>query len=454
MIPSVPKEKYETEAPSGAPLMQPSTARRIFIFTLGFMVLTQALLLLKIGNGLSPFDTFDEADAVRSGEAYAKEGFTSHHGMPRILYGSRFPKDGAVWDHVDTDGFVKPIYRQSFPEGMSNPNEWVYTHYPPGPDLWSGVLARCFGLDQLWRWRLAPISFAFIAVIIFYRTLSRSFGVDRGALITAACAILPLANTYMPGLHFEGYSYTFLLLQLSAMIKILWGKSRFWHWLILFLLGFVQGWFSFDLFFVVCFSFAPLWLMRRAEGNSSSLRLICFGVGLPLAGFGFAHFLHLLQVAAELGGIRQAITELTHTAVDRVGITVGVDQFSYLKSFKQMSYLYIREFLRLYNQFFGPFMVLAIAAGLLVAGFCRTRLALLPFRKQIQWVIFFSWPGPKKLWLTFMSAFFVCALWPIVMPGANVGNFHIYPRDFFFFYFVLVLAVVKSISFSRNKIFS
>jgi len=410
------------------------------------------VLLAKLGNGLSPFDIFDEADAVRSAEAYATEGFTMHHGLARLLYGSRFPTQGAVTDHLDTNGLVKPRYLVRYPEHLKDRNEWVYMHYPPGPALWCGVLARCFGLNHIWMWRLVPISLAFVSVIILFRTLASVFGVDRGALITLACAVLPMANTYMPGLYYESYSYSLQLLQLSLLIKCLWGGGwRWWHLPVLFLLGFVQGCMSFDFFFIVALAVVPLWLMRRAEGALVPGRWLCLGIGLPLMGFGLAHFLHLLQLAGELGGLRPAIVELSSTAVDRAGVTTGVDRFSYLKSFSQMSYLYIREFLRLYNQHFGPFLPLAVAVGVLVSVFRKTQLTLSLPEKQTPFVFSLSWPGPKRLAPALIAAFFVCALWPIVMPGANVGNFHIYPRDFFFFYFMLVLAAMKSIRVGEKR---
>lgn len=96
-------------------------------------------------------------------------------------------------------------------------------------------------------------------------------------------------------------------------------------------------------------------------------------------------------------------------------------------------------------------MFLAVSAGALVALFRNTRLALSPvWGKQTRFVLSVSWPGPKWPGLALVAAFFLCALWPIVMPGANVGNFHIYPRDFFLFYFMLVLTVITSIELNRE----
>jgi hypothetical protein len=114
-----------------------------------------------------------------------------------------------------------------------------------------------------------------------------------------------------------------------------------------------------------------------------------------------------------------------------------------------MSYLYIREFLRLYNPHFGPFLPTAILLAAMAAAFRETRLAVFPNRQLAQISFYLAWPGSGKLWPALLSALIVCLSWPIAMPSANIGNFHIYPRDFFFFYFILVLAVVRSLSVRR-----
>ncbi len=448
--------KQNSDAVQGStqkPLMQATTARRLFAGTLIFMALIQVVLFAKIGNGLSPFDSFDEADAVRSAEAYAKHGFTVYHGLPRTLYGNRFANVGALDGHLDSNGMVRASLRMGYPERMSNPSDWVYMHYPPGPNLLCGVLARWFGMERLWLWRLVPLTLAFISVIIFYRSMASAFGPDRSAWISLACALLPMANTYIPGLHFEGYTYSFQLLALSLLIQWLWlRRVSIWRLAALFFLGFLQGWLSFDVFFVISFAVVPLWLMRRAEGAAPPVRWLWAGIALPLIGFGFAHFLHLLQVVGELGSLRAGIAEFTSTARDRAGIGAGMEHFSYIQSFTRMSYLYVREFLRLYNQHFGPFLPLAIIAGLLLVCFRNSQFVFFPRKPQAGFTFSMRWPGPYGVGLTLLSALIVCLMWPIAMPGANIGNFHIYPRDFFLLYFVLVVATVRSISFSRTPL--
>jgi hypothetical protein len=433
-------------------LFSPRTARRVFICTLLFLVLTQTALLCKFRNGLSRFDGFDEADAVRAADAFNDGGFTRHHGLGQILYGNRFPNSGALIDHFDTNGAIKPEFLVGYPEPLRTQNEWVYMHYPPGPELICGVLEFLFGRERLWLWRLFPISLGLLAIIAFYRALATAFGPDRGSLVCAACAILPMTSTYMPGLHFESYSFVFLLLQLSILVRWFWVDGlRLWHLPALFLLGFFQGWVSFDIFFVLSLSAAPLWLMRRAEGAQSSWRDLFLTVAVPFGGFCAAQLLHLLQLAGELDGLRQALDELTRTALARAGQVAANEHFAYFKVLLRVTFLYIREFLRLYNQHFGPFMALAFGAAVFLLFRRHIRASFSSPEQQSQTFFYLEWLGPKPLWPSVFAAFVVCTLWPMAMPGATIGNFHIYPRDFFLFYFVVVLAIVKSLGLNRAE---
>ena len=187
--------------PDPQPLLSNATARRLVVLVFAGLILSQIGLLALFGNRVSRFDGYDEADAIRSAEAYAKDGLTSHYGLPRILYGEKFPEVGAITDHLELDGTVKAHHRIGFPESLTDRQNWVYTHYPPGPNLFCGLLAKIFGHDRILLWRLAPITLALIAWVIFCRTLVGLFGWDRGALVLVACAWTPMAITFMPAIH-------------------------------------------------------------------------------------------------------------------------------------------------------------------------------------------------------------------------------------------------------------
>jgi hypothetical protein len=457
---------------SPRPLMPKSVARGFIICVFLFLLLVQAGYLVRVGNGLPPpgmGDSHSEADLIRSADAYFKDGLTSHHGLPRILYGygKRFPTNGAVADHLDANGLVPLKFRQGFPPDQANPDDWVYTHYPPGPNLLGGALAHLFGFNHIWLWRLLPISLGFLAMTIFFRTLARAFGADRAGLIVAACIVLPMVVFYLPGLHFQGYAFELLLLQLSLLIRIFWSPDglRSWHGPVFFLLGFMQGWLSFDLFFVVTLLAWPLWLLRRAEGVQPPVRRLLLMMVLPLAGFALAHVLHLLQVAVELGGLRIAIEEFRRTAgerADQPGMVVlpqtlqallgsKTASLGYFGSLALSGYYYLREVLILRGLQFGPFMFLALLAALPVAAFRTTQVAVMTRGKGRRIFCSLSWPGPKGILPVLGAALLVSSLWLLVMPAHVVGNSHITVRQLFVLYFFLVVTVVRSISVSEER---
>jgi hypothetical protein len=268
---------------------------------------------------------------------------------------------------------------------------------------------------------------------------------------------------YMPGLHFQGYSLALLLLQWTVLLRLLWGTGlRPWHWPTLLLLGFLQGWLSFDLFFVVSFCVIPLWLMRRAEGIRLPNRWIWIGVALPSLGFALAHFLHFLQVAAELGGLHSAFAEFRNTAVERASQMDAVlpptlqalfgrdiNHLGYPGSLAVSAYYYVREVLILRGMQFGPLMLLAVIAALPILIFNRTQVAVVTITKRQQFTCSLSWPGPKRILPAIVAALLVCLMWVLVMPAHVAGNFHITLRQFFFFYFCLVLTIVRSTQIAR-----
>jgi hypothetical protein len=172
-------------APTMLPLLwRAELAWRLLIGLFSLLVVVQLSYLCWIGNGLGPYlNPHDEADAVRAAEAYVRDGLTSHHGLPRIAFGNRFPGTGSVVFVLDQNGLIAPQYRQGFPANQAERNNWAYTHYPPGPSWMCAVLARWFGLSNLWVLRLFPCVLGLLATAVFFRELARAFGPDRAVLI-------------------------------------------------------------------------------------------------------------------------------------------------------------------------------------------------------------------------------------------------------------------------------
>ena len=405
--------------PARASWISETLARRLLWTVFVLFTLFQVWRLHSIGNGLAT-DAHSESDALRSADAYARDGLWSYHGLPRTLHGALFPNIGTVVDHADASGMVPEKFRVGFPERLAHRDAWVYTHYPPGPNLLCGLWAKLCGMERIWVLRLFPLVLGLGAVAFFFHGLVRAFGSARALIIATACAALPMFGAYLNGLHYHGYSLALLLVQLTLLLEIFLGRRRCGGWLgaAFFLLGFLQGWLSFDQFFVVSLVAVPFWWLRREEGHAPSFKLLLLLVALPSAGFVFAHGLHFLQVVTELGGVQAALGEFHATAAERAGASGG-ETTRYHQFLGRAAYLYFRDTVKPTNGYFGPLLLLA-------AG----------------WVGVLAARGKKLPGLALASALGIALLWMVFMPQHAVSNLHVTIRHLFVLYFFLLPVAV------------
>jgi hypothetical protein len=196
----------------------------------------------------------------------------------------------------------------------------VYTHYPPGPEYLTYVAAKLLGSEPVSRLRLLPIAIGWAAMIFAGLAVRRRFGPLAGWLVMAALAITPAVNDVYVGLHSQGYALALMLCELGIAIGI--GAAS----LPFAVLGFLQGWLSFDYVFLICL--APL-LIETAMPHIDTLyqsrwRLAWRRTALTAAGFTFAHILHFAQVWAFWGNFSVAFNDIVAAASYRAGATEGI----------------------------------------------------------------------------------------------------------------------------------
>ena len=421
----------------------PKTARRIFI-VLWILLLGFELWYVPHLDGRLNYlgNPHAEADTVRSAEAYMNQGLWAHHGLPRMLYGNRFPKDGTVKDHLTAEGGVVAEFRQGFPPEMADRNQWITTHCPPGADLINGVQAKSFGIDPVWKLRIFPTAVGLIALAFLFQTVTKLWGVERGALISVLVAILPMVPLWLPTLHYEGYALALVLIQTSFVLRRLWLRESTGpvFVLVLFLIGFFQGWLSWDHFFVVSLLALPWWLLRRADGARPNLVILFWMTAVPAAGFTLAHVLHLCMAVGDLGSWQAALGEFHRTGMERGGMAGGTSRLKYTG---KAVYLYIRWCLYPSNRRFGPILAGVAALAAVAAIFRRTELSLQPWNRQKR-VLQMAWPGQHSALPALVAALGVSTLWLFVMPQHVFGNSELTVRHLETFYLCMVVIVVRS----------
>jgi hypothetical protein len=198
--------------------------------------------------------------------------------------------------------------------------EGVYTHYPPGPEYLAYAAAKLLGPEPVSHLRLLPITVGWAATIFLGLTVRRRFGPMAGWLVIATLAVTPALNDVYVGLHSQGYALALMLCELGIAIGVGSVAMPFA------VLGFLQGWLSFDYVFLT--GLVPLLIelvMPHIDaGYQSRWRLAWRRAALASAGFTFAHILHFAQVWAYWGDFHVAFNDIVTAARYRAGATEGI----------------------------------------------------------------------------------------------------------------------------------
>jgi hypothetical protein len=264
------------------------------------------------GNALSFVDPYSEANALREVRHFLEDGLTLHYGLGTVYYPGMYPTEGFASEADVTRYGVTP--------------EGVYTHYPPGPEYLLYVDAKLFGPEPVWRLRLLPISIGWAAMLFFGFAVRRRFGATVGWIVMAACILTPTVTDGFVGLHSQGYAFALLLVEIGISI----GTGTIVAPLAL--LGFLQGWLSFDYVFLVAFTPLAIDLMmpQIEPGYQRRWRLAITRSLLAGGGFAAAHAFHFVQVWAYLGSLPAAVNDFTGAASFRAGAGMVHGPLGYL----------------------------------------------------------------------------------------------------------------------------
>jgi hypothetical protein len=141
-------------------------------------------------------------------------------------------------------------------------------------------------------------------------------------------------------LHFLGYGLALLLVEIGVSI----GRSAFRVPFLL--LGFAQGWLSFDYVFLVVL--APLAVELSLpcidSGYRARLRLALERCVLAGAGFAFAHLLHFGEVWAYYGSLGDAVADLSSSARFRSGADQAGGMANRVATGLALLYYYVLSF--------------------------------------------------------------------------------------------------------------
>jgi hypothetical protein len=278
------------------------------------------------GNALSPVDKYSEANALREVDGFRAQGLAHDAGLGNVLFGPRYPDQGfAIAD--GSEGRARTL---TTPSG-------VYTHYPPGPEYLLYVAEAVFGPEPVSRLRLLPLTFCGAGAVFFGLSLRRRFSATVGWLVMLACLAVTPFHDANSSVHFLGYALALLLVEIGVAI----GRNR--SHVPFLLLGFAQGWLSFDYVFLVVLvpmavelSLPCICLELRARLRLALGRCVLAGLGFVLA-----HLLHFGEIWAFYGSLGCALADLQSSARYRADFDQAKGMVHYIHTGLGLLYFYV-----------------------------------------------------------------------------------------------------------------
>lgn len=400
---------------------------------------------IKYSDDFYPPEYNTERVYMPPARGYVEEGFFSNYGKPNVWYGV----DIDVNSERMKEAIGLSLQRREELKGAGyTVDKYVpgyspyYTSLPIG-DYWiAGLLMKACGENNFLCFRLILTAFNVLMFIIFAKMLLSSFSPIRAAIILFAVLIIPMTRNLMWVLHYYSYMFSLFLLQLGLLIYIFRKniKLRVSHIAALFFLGFVQGYISFEYFFLIAFCAVPLALLYCPLDNKAGKKKLFYVCLLPVLGFCFAFVCHLIQNSLFFGSLDLAIYDLLYTAVSRGSSPGdwGVNRFTLLLNY----FFYLPRQFNFFAIDFSAFTALV----LILIWFKDVRLA---FNKPIK--INLVWSSSMRNYYVVFSSFIVTYSWIVIMSQYASYHPHIVPRLLFFFYFVCVLTVLECVSVDRSS---
>lgn len=272
-----------------------------FVFLVFALLVVKELIYIQtFRNDVSPIaDGFSEANTIRGGVFFYEQGLNKYKGLPDIVYGDMLP-------HRGTKGYETKTLEVLPPK--------AYTHYPPGPEYLAWLGFNIVGVGNFNALRFLPIILSILAGILFIRTNYFLFnGGLKGALFVLSLILVPMYSNFMHGLHHQQYAFLFFQIQISVALLLINSKnSKLILIFSLFILGFIQGYLTFDYAFLATLFVIPLYIFFNS--GIKSLLIIGFASGLS---FTLAHILHFYQVVWFYGDTQKAIQDFVGSAAHR-----------------------------------------------------------------------------------------------------------------------------------------
>ncbi len=362
---------------------------------------------------------------INAAHNFAEKGFPSNCGLPNF---SR--------NYYDVDVINNKLVKVSSSETHKPDN--IYTHLPPGPWWIVGSLVKVCGNSTLSCPRILSTITSSLALLFFGIMIYSAFGPLKSIVLMFFVTIIPMTKNMVYTLHYHNYAFSLFLIYLGFMLYFFKKKKEFKisTAIILFTLGFMQGWVAYEYIFLISLSSIPFALLYSQLDKKDDRKRLFFALLFPIIGFSFAVGLHFIQNSLYFGSFIEAFKDLLGRGQTRL--------LSEPKGWKidrtSMLLTYFFVFPRSWFFFIINFPIL-LSLCLVLIWFKDISIKIKnPININLKWV------SSRRNYFVILTAFLASYLWIFSMfnqvadEGPHMG------RILFFSYFVCILTILECIS--------
>lgn len=387
----------------------------LIILWLG-IVLYRLFGLTQLTNGVyHPIDPHSDANCVRAGLSYFDEGFGKFYGLPDMIYNR---------EHANSAGRIT----------------YIYTHYPDGGELLTGVSYYIWGDKDERLLRILPFTVHAIAILVFFFALFKFFGDGRALGLAIFLSILPMFSNMMSNLAYHPYAFSLMLFQLSLGLSFYKRRVSDVKFLgLTCLLAFLHGLFCLDYFFVATLASLVFFVWR--EGFKINRQSMLLGL-VPALSFFLAFSLHFWQVVAYQTW-EGAINDYAASGKYRLYGEGSTLDWVHLEDLTPWNVLRVQIdiFISKKENYHMPIQFIILLIGLASLFYKRSRHFVIAGRK-------FEWAPTQRDALAIGVAIVVGTLWTVSMLHHSIIHFFI-ARHFFVPFLLCLLVLLTRLKVIR-----
>ena len=410
------------------------------------VVFTSLIIIFIAGeNGKMYGDFFSEANVHTAGMNFRKYGLLSNYLLPNFTL--PYENDTTIYTHYPPlpDIFFGILYTV-LPEPKNIKEEW-YSANGKNLNLWIENVS-----PMLWKYRLFPYILHTIGCFFlwaFFRKISKDSFL---AMLAALLMVLQPALLYFKfGLHYMSYGTAVLMTTPYFIYKFITTNNKKYAF-VLILLGFLQGGLSFDFILPgVGISFLFFFLPKNEKIYFD--KKVLYSSILLIIGVSIAFVLHFIQNSLYFGSVKMAFDDLFGAFLGRSSSIEYIESSGYLKVEGLYFFNLLREYsIILYQYLDGtkryftfPILLVSVLLVLMnsIFGYLKIYLNINSFLIKSDYF--------KRSVFFLLGAIAVSSAWVLIMKQHSLIHVNIIPRHFIVLFFAIITFLLTFSNYFNEK---